>query len=108
MLVQLREKMHHDPAHKDDAMEARAYRWWAWILRRPWLYRSFSWWAARTAGWWYRRSGWLKRLPGGLDGWTKQRDFPAPANERFRDWWRREGRGERGQGSGARDENEQT
>jgi L-lactate dehydrogenase complex protein LldF len=88
MLVQLREQMHHDPQHIGDAMEARAYRWWAWTLRRPWLYRTMSWLGAKTVGWWYRRRGWLKRLPGGLHGWTAQRDFPAPASERFRDWWR--------------------
>ena len=91
MLIKLREKIHHEPEHLSDAVESRAYRWWAWTLRRPWLYRTLSWWAAKTAGWWYRRTGWINRLPGGLHGWTSKRDFPAPANQRFRDWWRKEG-----------------
>jgi L-lactate dehydrogenase complex protein LldF len=101
MLVQLREQMHHDPEHRGGAMESRAYRWWAWTLRRPWIYRTMSWLGAKTVGWWYRRSGWLKRLPGGLHGWTAQRDFPAPASERFRDWWARE---QTGAGAGGRAE----
>ena len=37
-------------------------------------------------------SGWMRRLPFKLHGWTKSRDFPSPAPERFRDWWDREGR----------------
>jgi len=91
MLVQLREQMHHVPA-ASSRMEQRAYRWWAKTLRSAWWYQTLSWWASRTAGWWYRKSGWMKRLPGELHGWTAQRDFPAPASERFRDWWRKEGR----------------
>jgi L-lactate dehydrogenase complex protein LldF len=92
MLVQLREKLHHDPDQRGGRLESLAYRWWAWTLRKPRLYRTLSWLAAHTVGWWHRRSGWMKRLPGGLHGWTSQRDFPAPSSERFRDWWKREGK----------------
>jgi L-lactate dehydrogenase complex protein LldF len=30
----------------------------------------------------------LKTLPYPLNGWTKNRDFPALAKQRFRDWWK--------------------
>jgi len=39
-----------------------------------------------------RGSPWIQRLPGMLGGWTENRDFPAPAASRFRDWWVVEGR----------------
>jgi L-lactate dehydrogenase complex protein LldF len=102
MLVQLREQMHHDPEHRSGMLESQSYRWWAWTLRRPWIYRAMSWLGAKTIGRWYQRRGWLKRLPGGLHGWTAQRDFPAPAAERFRDWWAKEQAGD-GAGGQARE-----
>ena len=64
------------------------------VAAQPWLYRLATWLATRTIGRWKRSNPWLKRLPGKLGGWTERRDFPAPAAERFRDWWRKEGRGE--------------
>ena len=91
MLVKLREQMHEEPLLKN-RLEALAYRLWARSLRSPTLYRWATWWATRTVGRWKRKTGWIKRLPGKLGGWTKQRDFPAPAPERFRDWWNREGK----------------
>jgi L-lactate dehydrogenase complex protein LldF len=91
MLIQLREQLHNEPGQLG-RMESLAYRLWAWSMRRPRVYRLLTWLAARTVGRWKRKSGWLRRLPGGLGGWTEKRDFPAPAPERFRDWWRREQR----------------
>jgi L-lactate dehydrogenase complex protein LldF len=86
MLIQLREQLHHEPGHKN-RLEALAYGVWARTLRVPWLYRLGTWLATRTIGRWKRRNPWLRRLPGKLHGWTAKRDFPAPAAERFRDWW---------------------
>jgi len=92
LLIKLREQLHEKPSgHEPDRrnrLEAMAYRFWAWTLRRPWLYRLTTWFATRTLGRLRRKQRWLTRLPGGLHGWTKHRDFPAPAPQRFRDWWR--------------------
>jgi L-lactate dehydrogenase complex protein LldF len=35
------------------------------------------------------RSGWIRRLPPPLSGWTETRDAPAPPPESFRAWWAR-------------------
>jgi len=91
MLVKLREQLHDEPEQRS-RLEALAYACWAWTLRRPWLYSLGTWLATRTIGRFKRNSPWIRKLPGKLDGWTQSRDFPAPAAERFRDWWRTEGR----------------
>jgi L-lactate dehydrogenase complex protein LldF len=70
--------------------EGIAYRAWARVLKRPIAYRMATWLATRTLGRWFRRTGWLRRLPGKLHGWTQSRDFPAPAPQRFRDWWQQQ------------------
>lgn len=88
MLVRLREQMVETPA-APSRLEGLAYRCWARVLKSPRLYRSATWLAAQTVGRWHRGERWLRKLPGKLSGWTKQRDFPAPADERFRDWWNR-------------------
>ena len=93
MLVRLREQLHEEPGQLG-RLESLAYGIWARSLRSSWLYGWGTWLVTRTVGRWKRRSGWLKRLPGQLHGWTEQRDFPAPAPERFRDWWRQEGQHE--------------
>ncbi len=91
MLVKLREQLHHEPSQQN-RLESLAYKLWARTVRSPRLYRWSTWLATRTIGRWKRRNRWLRRLPGKLGGWTKSRDFPAPSPERFRDWWRRDGR----------------
>jgi len=91
MLIRLREQLHEEPGQLR-WLEARAYGLWAWALRSPGLYGWGTWLATRTIGRWKRHAGWLHRLPGALSGWTESRDFPAPAPQRFRDWWREEGR----------------
>ena len=89
MLIQLREQLHAEPGELG-RLEALAYRVWGRAMRSPRLYRVGTWLATRTLGRWCRGTGWLRRLPGALGGWTASRDFPAPAPRRFRDWWREE------------------
>jgi L-lactate dehydrogenase complex protein LldF len=87
MLVQLREQLHDMPGELPRT-QRMAYRAWAWTMRRPMLYRIATWLATRAVGRKRRSEGrWLRKLPGGLHGWTLSRDFPAPAPARFRDWW---------------------
>lgn len=85
MLISLREQLHREPGQVGWG-ESLAYRCWAASMRRPWIYRLATWLATRAGG--RRASGWIRRLPGALGGWTQSRDFPAPARQRFRDWWR--------------------
>lgn len=89
MLIQLRDQLHKEPGELG-FFERMAYGVWAKSMQRPWMYRLGTWFATRVVGR-LKPSGWLKRLPFKLHGWTKSRDFPAPAPERFRDWWDREG-----------------
>jgi L-lactate dehydrogenase complex protein LldF len=90
LLIRLRDQLHATPG-ETSRLEGLAYRFWSYSMRRPWLYRVLTWLSTRTVGR-LRKSGWMQRLPGKLHGWTVSRDFPAPAPERFRDWWNREGR----------------
>ncbi len=84
MLVGLRELQHHARPSRGEAL---AYRLWAQVLRRPWLYR-LALLGARLALRPLARSGWLRRLPGPGAGWTQARDFPAPAAKPFRVRWK--------------------
>ncbi len=56
-----------------------AHKAWAFIAQRPKLYRALSRLILRVFG---RRSGKFQRLTF-LRGWTKTRDFPAPARQSF-------------------------
>ena len=87
MLIKLREQLHEQPGELG-RLESLAYRLWSLTMRRPWMYGASTWLASRTLGRMFRRRAWLRRLPGPLRGWTQHRDFPAPAPQRFRDWWR--------------------
>ena len=91
MLLKLREQLQESSTH-GGWFERLGYRLWAQSMRSPRLYRLSTWLATRTVGRAKRGTGWLKRLPPGLGGWTQGRDFPAPAPKRFRDWWHQEGR----------------
>jgi L-lactate dehydrogenase complex protein LldF len=84
MLIGLRELQHQGHGRRAEAL---AYRIWAALLRRPWLYRS----VLRLAGlvsWAFTDDGWLRWLPGAAGGWTQTRDFPAPAARPFRERWK--------------------
>jgi L-lactate dehydrogenase complex protein LldF len=77
------------------ARERLLYRAWAAALRSGSLYRLG---ASLQRALLRRRAGpdgWIDRLPGPLAGWTRQRDFPAPAARSFRAWWREREREDR-------------
>lgn len=76
--------------------EQMAFRAFAWVTEDP---KRFS--AAAKLGHWLTwpltgNSDSLKKGMGPLSAWTGSRDFPRPASQSFRDWWRREGRREGG------------
>jgi L-lactate dehydrogenase complex protein LldF len=89
MLIKLRDELHREPGQLS-RLETAAYRLWALAMRSPRLYRLATWLATRTIGRIFNKRPWLRRMPGALHGWTKHRDFPAPAPQRFRDWWQAE------------------
>jgi L-lactate dehydrogenase complex protein LldF len=87
MLVRLREQLHQEPGEASRG-ESLGYWLWSRAVKNPWLYRLATWLASRTLGRSKRTRPWIRKLPGPLAGWTETRDFPAPAAERFRDWWK--------------------
>jgi L-lactate dehydrogenase complex protein LldF len=100
MLIGLRELQHHA---RHSRWESLAYRVWAGLLRRPWLYAL----ALRLAGLLSRTltdEPWLRWLPGAGGGWTQSRDFPLPAARPFRERWKQLHRTgpRRGEGEGPR------
>jgi L-lactate dehydrogenase complex protein LldF len=55
---------------------------WAWLAKRPALYRLATRAAALTLGFAGRKSGKFTKLPL-ASGWTEGRDFPAPEGDTF-------------------------
>ncbi len=66
--------------------EKRAMRWWLRMNRSASGYRFFTA-IARRIGRWKATGDYISSLPGVLAGWTKERDFPAPAASSFRQRW---------------------
>jgi L-lactate dehydrogenase complex protein LldF len=67
---------------------------WAFLARRPALYRSATALGARLLGAFGRRRGRFSALPL-AGGWTAHRDLPSPAGKTFHQLWaerRRNGR----------------
>ena len=68
----------------------RAYRLglaaWAFLARRPALYRLASAWGARMLGYVGRARGRFRALPFAA-GWTRTRDLPAPEGRSFMSLW---------------------
>ena len=67
--------------------QQRLVRWFGRVNASERNYR----WALRLAYWLSRpfvRNGRMPSAPT-LSAWTRTRDFPAPARQSFRDWWRR-------------------
>ncbi len=91
MLLHLRSEA-QDHASKPSGTllpERSAFKFWAWIMRHPFLYR----WGAGLARWGQSavaQKGWIHKIPGyPLSNWTKERDFPALAPESFRERWKK-------------------
>ena len=60
---------------------------WAFVARRPALYRVMTGLAMRALGWAGRGKGRFKHLPFAA-GWTATRDFPAPEGATFQAQWK--------------------
>jgi L-lactate dehydrogenase complex protein LldF len=73
--------------HLSPAAARFGLRMWAFFARRPGLYRRVTRIAMSILGRLGRRRGRFARLPL-AGGWTRHRDFPAPAGHTFMDQWR--------------------
>ncbi|MBM3518074.1 MAG: iron-sulfur cluster-binding protein [Alphaproteobacteria bacterium] len=71
----------------NDPAERWALRLWAFLARRPALYRLATALAARLLAWAAGGSGRLQRLPFAR-AWTAGRDLPAPEGRTFQALWR--------------------
>jgi L-lactate dehydrogenase complex protein LldF len=73
-------------AGKGDPIEKAAIQGYALTMKTPSLYRAAGN-AARLASRLIGRKGRIRRLPPPLHLWTSKRDFPAPTQQRFSEWW---------------------
>ena len=63
---------------------------WAWVARRPALYRVGTGMAQRALRLW-GRNGWIRSLPL-AGGWTRHRDMPVPKGGTFMTQWKKKNR----------------
>jgi L-lactate dehydrogenase complex protein LldF len=72
-------------------LQPSAIRWglgvWAWVAQRPKLYRMATALAARVLANQAHGKGRLAKLPL-AEGWTQNRDFPAPQGKTFHQLWK--------------------
>ncbi len=68
--------------HLSPVAQRRNLALWAWLARRPALYRAATRAAMAALGLFGRRRGRFRRLPL-AGGWTEGRDLPAPEGETF-------------------------
>jgi L-lactate dehydrogenase complex protein LldF len=72
-------------------LQPQAMRWglaaWAWVAKRPALYRKITALAARVLTNQGHGTGRLAKVPL-ASGWTKYRDFPAPQGKTFHQLWK--------------------
>jgi L-lactate dehydrogenase complex protein LldF len=76
-------------AHITPWAERVIFKLWTIGLRFGWSYRLSQ--VAQRIGMrlLMDKQGWIKHLPPPVNGWTQQRDFPAPAKEDFRAVYKR-------------------
>jgi L-lactate dehydrogenase complex protein LldF len=87
-LVHLRAKVVDEKREKHFSPERAGFVLSGKVLASPRLLAAAQR-AASRGGRLVARSGWIKRLPPPLSGWTDTRDAPAPPPESFRAWWAR-------------------
>jgi L-lactate dehydrogenase complex protein LldF len=63
---------------------------WAFVAKRPRLYRLATAPAMQVLAWFGRKQGRFRFLPFAT-GWTKHRDLPAPQGKTFQEQWRERG-----------------
>ena len=86
LLRGLRERAHR--AGLSSRRAALGLKLWAFLAKRPLLYRGVMRLAARWLHTLGRRAGRFKRLPL-AGGWTAARDFPTPQGETFQALWKK-------------------
>jgi L-lactate dehydrogenase complex protein LldF len=74
--------------HLAPATVRTSLAFWAFFVRRPWLYGIATDLAARALAFVGRTRGRFRWLPL-AGGWTDARDFPAPQGATFQSQWRR-------------------
>ena len=72
--------------HLSPAAVRTGLRLWAFLARRPALYRALTGLQVRVLGRLGRRKGRFAALPL-AGGWTRHRDFPAPQGRTFQSLW---------------------